>query len=145
MIIPNVWALYHSSELFDQPDTFDPDRYIASPLGFKKGVETDETMEMYRRFNESVFGYGRRACAGIHLASNSIELNVTRMIWAFEFLEATKCDGSGDKADSSHFVAVSNGIVLRAEKERWTVCFLASYNGPSTIQNDHPTSKFSAW
>jgi len=95
-VIGNIWGVYHDPNLFDDPDTFNPDRFLGSRLGFKKdAAEALQNEDMFRRFNVYPFGFGRRVCPGIHLATNSISLNVTRMLWGFEFVAAFKCSKDG--------------------------------------------------
>lgn len=47
--------------------------------GVREGVDSKGLRE------NMVFGYGRRTCPGMHLAKNSININVARLIWAFNF------------------------------------------------------------
>lgn len=108
----NIWAIYRDPTLFDRPGDFYPDRYLSSPLGLKKGVSDDiARTDAFKRFNLLAFGTGRRACPGIHLASATLDLNVARLLWGFNFANTWKVDDSGrrtaEKADSWHFQSVS--------------------------------------
>ncbi|KAG9000126.1 hypothetical protein FRB93_012890 [Tulasnella sp. JGI-2019a] len=107
-VYANVWAIYRDPTLFDRPEEFYPERYLSSPLGLKKGVVDDiERTDAFKRFNLLAYGTGRRACPGIHLANNTIELNVARLLWGFKFTNTWKVDEAGratkEKADSWHF------------------------------------------
>ena len=66
MIIPNVYGVFDDATLFESPDMFDPDRYMANPLGIGKGVTTEQPLKDF------VYGFGKRACPGMILAKNSI-------------------------------------------------------------------------
>ena len=60
-------------EMFPSPAVFDPERFL----------HTDDS-----RFTsfELPFGFGRRICPGMHLARNSLFINVVRLLWAFDIL-----------------------------------------------------------
>jgi len=116
-VMVNVWGLYRDETLFDEPEKFNPDRYMVSPNGFKKDVpEHVQSEEMFKRFNLSIFGYGRRVCPGQHLAVNSISLSVARMLWGFELVEALKCASDGattsERADSMYFSSTASNDPL---------------------------------
>lgn len=56
--------------MFDDPDTFNPERYLVSPLGVKKElIESDHDIGRLAELN---FGVGRRACPGMQIANNAI-------------------------------------------------------------------------
>jgi len=78
-IIANAWAAYRSEDLYEQPHIFNPDRFMTSDTGTKRGAD----LAGYR--DDLVFGAGRRMCPGIFLAQNSINLIVTNLLWAFNF------------------------------------------------------------
>ncbi|CAL1706578.1 unnamed protein product [Somion occarium] len=78
-IVINIWGLYRNEEYFEDPDVFNPERYLQSPYGMKPGVNLTGLRSDY------MFGGGRRICPGMHLAFNSITLNTMNLLWAFEF------------------------------------------------------------
>ncbi|KAG7098107.1 hypothetical protein E1B28_000079 [Marasmius oreades] len=82
-IFVNVWGVFHDPNIYDNPDHFNPDRYILTENGNKPDVDGSDL-----RANLA-FGCGRRICPGIHLAQNSINLNTMRLLWAFNFSRAT--------------------------------------------------------
>ncbi|KAK7032178.1 hypothetical protein VNI00_013352 [Paramarasmius palmivorus] len=86
-IFVNTYGIYHNPDHFDDPETFNPDRYLLHEYGIKKGVDPT----IFR--DNIVFGYGRRSCPGIHLAETNVNLNTMNLIWAFNF-ESLK-DNSG--------------------------------------------------
>lgn len=85
MIFMNSYGIYHDPEFYDNPEKFDPERFIKTEFGTKEGV--DETG--YR--NNLAFGAGRRVCPGELMARRTITLNTMNLLWAFNF----KKDGSG--------------------------------------------------
>ncbi|KAJ7586994.1 cytochrome P450 [Mycena floridula] len=82
-IFVNNWAILHDPDAFDEPEVFNPDRYILTEHGTKLGFDASDF-----RANLT-FGSGRRICPGIHLANNSLMLNVMNLLWAFNFTSAT--------------------------------------------------------
>ena len=57
-----------NEEMFPDPDTFRPERYIEDP-----GLP----------FN-FLFGFGRRMCPGMHVAQSSLFMVVAKVLWAFD-------------------------------------------------------------
>ncbi|KAF9024669.1 cytochrome P450 [Hymenopellis radicata] len=79
-IFLNAWGIYHDPDAFDEPEAFNPDRYIKSLYGTKDGYDDTD----FR--NNFGFGSGRRICPGQVLANNSIAINAMNLIWAFNFV-----------------------------------------------------------
>jgi len=74
----NIDVLAKGSIVFDDPETFDPSRFLAphKPAGNWNGkIESDFTMP---------FGFGRRVCPGMHVALQSIFISMARIFWAFD-------------------------------------------------------------
>ncbi|KAF8192970.1 cytochrome P450 [Pholiota molesta] len=82
-IFVNIWGIFHDPELYDNPDVFNPERYLLTENGTKPGVDGSDLRP------NLAFGCGRRICPGIHLAQNSININTMRLLWAFSFAPAT--------------------------------------------------------
>ncbi|OJI89780.1 hypothetical protein ASPTUDRAFT_342428 [Aspergillus tubingensis CBS 134.48] len=79
--LANAWAIHNDPELYDRPDEFLPERYEQTPLGFKPDV-ADATADGIRK--TYAFGAGRRICPGSHLAESSLDINIAKIIWAFD-------------------------------------------------------------
>ncbi|KAH9077584.1 cytochrome P450 [Lactarius deliciosus] len=83
----NIDALVKDPSLFEDPETFNPSRFLKphGPVGgnWKGKVEGEFTMP---------FGFGRRVCPGIHVALQSTFISVARILWAFDVRPAA--DGS---------------------------------------------------
>ncbi|KAF9024651.1 cytochrome P450 [Hymenopellis radicata] len=90
-IFPNVYA-------FEEPETFNPDRYLKSPCGTKDGYDATD----FR--NNFGFGSGRRICPGQVLANNSIAINTMNLIWAFNFVSASNNHG-GKPCDIENYIS----------------------------------------
>ncbi|CAL1706628.1 unnamed protein product [Somion occarium] len=79
-IFMNLWALGRHEDYFDNPNEFNPDRYMRSEFGTKPGVDIEALRPDF------AFGAGRRLCPGRHFASASIHLNTMNLLWAFSFM-----------------------------------------------------------
>ena len=79
VIFLNAYGIYHNRELYDNPEIFNPERFIKSELGMKPGANTKAHRKNF------VFGAGRRICPGESFARQSIALNTMNLLWAFNF------------------------------------------------------------
>ncbi|KAI1099041.1 cytochrome P450 [Jackrogersella minutella] len=70
-IIAPLWSIHLNESDFPEPNEFRPERFI----GFR---------DYPGQFGHSAFGWGRRVCPGMHLGAASVELNIARILWAFE-------------------------------------------------------------
>ncbi|KAF8597624.1 cytochrome P450 [Ceratobasidium sp. AG-I] len=70
IISPNIWAMLHDSRVYSTPYSFDPTRFL------KANPDLDP-----RKF---VFGFGRRACPGVHIANNGTWLTCTGLLAALD-------------------------------------------------------------
>ncbi|KAJ5628173.1 hypothetical protein N7490_010401 [Penicillium lividum] len=77
LIMPNIWALTHDPEVYRDPMTFNPERFL--------GMDGRDP-EMDPR--SVVFGFGRRACPGKLLADNTVYLTVSRSLTVFDIGKA---------------------------------------------------------
>ncbi|EJD04922.1 cytochrome P450 [Fomitiporia mediterranea MF3/22] len=78
MIMPNVWRMMHDERNYDDPMTFNPDRFIES--GKVASSILDPRM--------AVFGFGRRVCPGRHFAEADIWLTMASILTVFNILPA---------------------------------------------------------
>lgn len=70
-VMGNIWAIGRDPEVFPDPETFNPQRWL-TPEGVLK-----EDMKSYP------FGFGRRVCPGQHMATASVFVNTALIHWAF--------------------------------------------------------------
>ncbi|KAG8937585.1 hypothetical protein FRC03_008033, partial [Tulasnella sp. 419] len=64
----NVWGVYHSTDLYDHPEQFEPERFLRSPYGTKAGIEQTVSEEALMKLDSLHFGVGRRKCLGLPMA-----------------------------------------------------------------------------
>ncbi|KAG8920281.1 hypothetical protein FRC02_000999 [Tulasnella sp. 418] len=108
-IIYNTWGALHDPDLYDHPHTFDPDRFLRSPYGTKVGIEEKVSVEALKRLETLPFGVGRRRCAGMPMANDSIAVASANLFWAFEFGHFVDDNGTKIETNLESFnVGLSN-------------------------------------
>ncbi|XP_030643825.1 cytochrome P450 2U1 [Chanos chanos] len=73
VIIPNLWSVHRDPTVWENPDDFNPDRFL------------DDKGNLLRRECFIPFGIGRRVCMGEQLAKMELFLIFTNLIQAFSF------------------------------------------------------------
>ncbi|KAF8990695.1 cytochrome P450 [Hymenopellis radicata] len=81
-ILVNIYGIFHDPDAYEDPEKFNPDRYLLSEFGTKSGADNTG------RRADLQFGAGRRICGGMNLANNSMALSTMNLLWAFRFSEA---------------------------------------------------------
>ncbi|KAI0298785.1 cytochrome P450 [Multifurca ochricompacta] len=76
IILPNIWAMNMNEKQYEHPERFNPERY----LGPSPALESP------------VFGFGRRACLGVHYSTAAIFITVASILSVFD-LRAQDKDG----------------------------------------------------
>ncbi|KAK2462812.1 hypothetical protein APHAL10511_005203 [Amanita phalloides] len=71
LIFQNLWAITRNEELYPDPHTFKPERFLGS---------AEEVLQRRRNVRSNVFGFGRRQCPGMNLVDSSVWLLMTRMM-----------------------------------------------------------------
>ncbi|OBZ67685.1 O-methylsterigmatocystin oxidoreductase [Grifola frondosa] len=74
MIIPNIWAFTRDTDVYAEPERFNPDRFI-------KDGRLDPNVKDPRTL---IFGFGRRICPGRHLADASLFINVASVLHVYD-------------------------------------------------------------
>ncbi|KAI0080439.1 cytochrome P450 [Panus rudis PR-1116 ss-1] len=102
-VFANMAGIMNDPELFPSPDSFIPERFLPdSPLFNPKLHPFDLP-----------FGFGRRSCPGLHLARNSIFINIARILWAFDISPAVDDNGNKVLPDTRNY---TNGFNSRPVK-----------------------------
>ncbi|KIW79286.1 hypothetical protein Z517_05898 [Fonsecaea pedrosoi CBS 271.37] len=80
----NIWAIHHDPELYPDPETFNPDRWLNPKFPTYR-----EPLTQYPNLqNYSAFGFGRRLCPGANIAERSLNIIVARTSWACNIKKA---------------------------------------------------------
>ncbi|KAF8626921.1 hypothetical protein AX17_006422 [Amanita inopinata Kibby_2008] len=87
LIIANIWAMLHNEDLYPEPFTFKPERFMRDGK-INKDV---------RNPSHAVWGFGRRVCPGRYLALSSLWITVASLIAAFDIRSAV--DSTGKTVD----------------------------------------------
>ncbi|QRW13616.1 cytochrome P450 family protein [Ceratobasidium sp. AG-Ba] len=74
IVIGNIWAISRNEDVYKDPETFDPDRYL------------DPSVPL-----PPAFGWGRRKCAGLHYAEASLFIGIASILATFNI---TMCKNS---------------------------------------------------
>jgi len=75
-VIVNTWAMTHNEKKYPNPDEFKPERFL-----HEDGSLTSDTMTL-------AFGWGRRKCAGHHVADASLWIAITSFLATFSVHKA---------------------------------------------------------
>lgn len=78
-----TWAIHHMDSIYEDPETFNPDRYAHHD---KLANDYAGSPEWQNRDHYN-YGAGRRICPGIHLAERNMWRIAAKLLWAFEFAE----------------------------------------------------------
>jgi cytochrome P450 len=91
-----------------KPERFDPTRYLDDNLTAAESMAQPDA-ELRDHFT---FGAGRRNCPGVHIAHNSLFINIARIFWAFDISKSV--DANGNVVEPS--TAAEPGFLLTPAK-----------------------------
>ena len=104
VVWPAAWGLNQNAEYFPSPNTFAPERYLPeSDPRFDSRIAAKAFPPGCHP--HASFGFGRRACAGADLATNSLFIVIVKLLWAFDIKPA--------KGEVYDVDAYEGGMVLR--------------------------------
>ncbi|KIM45541.1 hypothetical protein M413DRAFT_442214 [Hebeloma cylindrosporum] len=89
VVMGNTWAVTRDPNLFEEPERFNPDRYL--PM-FGKSIPHDPA-KLPLDPEAFAFGYGRRICAGMHYADSMLLISMARIISTFDIRPAKDENG----------------------------------------------------
>ncbi|KAF7325871.1 Cytochrome P450 [Mycena kentingensis (nom. inval.)] len=98
-IIANLWGIHLNADDFPDPDRFDPERFM-------------HKREYPGPWQHSAFGYGRRVCPGMYLATNSLFINIARILWGFKLSKARDKAGREVEVDTMAYTDGFNSVPL---------------------------------
>ena len=93
VIFMNVYGMFNDPDMYEDPEEFQPERFLRTPFGLKEGADA----KGYRQ--NLAFGAGKRVCPGESVARRTIALNATNLLWAFN-LEKDDSGTGGQGLDS---------------------------------------------
>ncbi|XP_057787916.1 cytochrome P450 71A8-like [Salvia miltiorrhiza] len=74
MLLTNAWAIGKDPASWDEPDKFEPGRFLNSSIDYK-GLD----------FELIPFGAGRRGCPGIAFSAATVEFVLANLVWKFNW------------------------------------------------------------
>ncbi|KAH6955729.1 cytochrome P450 [Ilyonectria sp. MPI-CAGE-AT-0026] len=84
VIMLNWWAIHNDPEIYPDPKTYNPERFLNFSLTTAEGINANDVTQR----DHFGYGAGRRICPGIHVAQNSLFINMARVAWAFNITKA---------------------------------------------------------
>jgi len=81
LVIPCIWNMHHHESFYPDSYTFQPERFLSD----------DPEVKLWE--GHYSFGFGRRKCPGVYLASKSVWIAVIRLLWAFDIKLAVDEEG----------------------------------------------------
>ena len=91
----NSRAIHYDENRWNNPEEFDPARYLNDPLSSAEAMTASNPDDR----DHFTYGAGRRSCPGVHIAQNSLFINMARVLWAFNIKKAI--DSNGDIIEPS--------------------------------------------
>ncbi|KAF9058834.1 cytochrome P450 1 [Rhodocollybia butyracea] len=85
-VIANIWGINRDPNVFPEPNKFMPERFLNSPTGPYTNINS-----IY------AFGFGRRVCAGRHMADNTVWLTIVSVLATLNLRKAK--DDAGNEID----------------------------------------------
>jgi len=98
IVVGNTWGILHDPDVYPEPMSFKPERY------FNEEGKLDYVAIDPARYS---FGYGRRICAGVHYAENTLWITIAQLLATFDIRHAVDKHGRVIEAK----LEASSGII----------------------------------
>ncbi|KAJ6573863.1 cytochrome P450 [Mycena vulgaris] len=103
-VIPNVWAMNRDPSIFPDFDEFRPERFLDATEKFENVPPDTHGM------GHATFGFGRRICVGLNFAHQVLFIQISMLLWAFDFEKPL--DANGVPITPSKHEAIDAGVVV---------------------------------
>ncbi|KXN82774.1 O-methylsterigmatocystin oxidoreductase [Leucoagaricus sp. SymC.cos] len=91
IVIPNAWAMLHDEDVYPDPFTFKPERFLTKDGKIDKSV---------RDPRHACFGFGRRVCPGRYMAFSAVWIALASILYCFDIKKAK--DEEGNTIELNH-------------------------------------------
>ncbi|KAF9446019.1 cytochrome P450 [Macrolepiota fuliginosa MF-IS2] len=91
IVIPNAWAMLHDENVYPDPFTFKPERFLTKDGMIDKSV---------RDPRHACFGFGRRICPGRYMAFSAVWITLASIVYCFDIKKAV--DESRKEIELTH-------------------------------------------
>ncbi|KAF9445086.1 cytochrome P450 [Macrolepiota fuliginosa MF-IS2] len=91
IVIPNAWAMLHDENVYPDPFTFKPERFLTKDGMIDKSV---------RDPRHACFGFGRRICPGRYMAFSAVWIALASIVYCFDIKKAV--DEHGKEIELKH-------------------------------------------
>ncbi|KAG7087610.1 hypothetical protein E1B28_013559 [Marasmius oreades] len=85
VIVTNIWAMLHDENVYPEPFSFKPERFLTSEGQLDPDVQDPA---------QAVFGFGKRNCPGRHMAYSSVWSVISSVLTVFTISKALNPDGT---------------------------------------------------
>ncbi|KAF8886815.1 cytochrome P450 [Infundibulicybe gibba] len=82
IVFANIWAMTRNENIYKDPDSFHPERHL------------DDQGKLSKNDSTPTFGFGRRVCAGRHLADSSVWLTIASVLATMDIAKAKDSQGN---------------------------------------------------
>ncbi|KAI0121272.1 cytochrome P450 [Xylariales sp. AK1849] len=90
IVVLNWWAIHRDPRLFEDPDKFNPARYLDKPFPAAEYINVADPCDR----DHFTYGAGRRVCPGVHVAERSLFINIVRVLWGFHISKSRDANGA---------------------------------------------------
>jgi cytochrome P450 len=102
VLLQNTWSIEHDPKAYDQPDAFEPERYLDNPYGTKYGPEQAQANGRKPIY---AFGTSRRQCPGDIFSQDSLIITMAKLVWTFDITVPEPLDMTMEKGYHGGLVA----------------------------------------
>lgn len=87
VVVANIHTISRDSSVFNPTGKHDVEEFIPERFLNEEGTEEITIPDTHNQ-SHFTFGFGRRACAGMHIANNLLFVNVANVLWGYDVKKA---------------------------------------------------------